>query len=363
MKRLKMTIGALVLFSMPFLLKAQDEKPEKQELNEKIEKIEKKETQEIVIRNKGRKDIKLKVEIDGDNIIVNGKPLAEFKDDQVSINKRKTIIRDFDGMGGFDFRGGDMAFGEDFVKEWKNGKEVIKPFLGVTTEKVTEGAKITDIVEESGAEKAGLKRDDIIIKVGKELITDGDKLSKVISSKKPKDVVEIFYLRNGKENKLKATLGERKFKSPMAMAYGSPRGKVRSFSYPGISGESADWEDGLRKLESLAPGAGYSFDSDLLLENSFPRQKKLGLKIQDTEEGGNVKIIDIEEGSAAEKAGLKKDDIITEIGGVKIENTDDAREQLFPSEAKSAYTIKAKRGGTEMSFDVKFPKKLKTANL
>ena len=96
---------------------------------------------------------------------------------------------------------------------------------------------------------------------------------------------------------------------------------------------------------------------------AFPRQKRLGLKIQDTEEGGNVKVIEVEEGSAAEKAGLKKDDVIIEIGGVKVENTDDAREQLMPSEEKSAYTIKAKRNGADMTFEVKFPKKLKTANL
>jgi serine protease Do len=97
--------------------------------------------------------------------------------------------------------------------------------------------------------------------------------------------------------------------------------------------------------------------------NLFSRQKKIGLKIQDTDEGGNVKIIDVEEGSAAEKAGLKKDDIITEIGGKKVTNTDEARQQLNPAQAKPAYPIKALRNGTEMIFDIKIPKKLKTADL
>ena len=95
----------------------------------------------------------------------------------------------------------------------------------------------------------------------------------------------------------------------------------------------------------------------------FFRQKKLGLKIQDTEEGGNVKIIAVEDSSAAQKAGLQKDDIITETNGQKISNTDDAREQLQEAASKSSYTIKAKRNGIDMSFDVKIPKKLKTANL
>jgi serine protease Do len=38
-------------------------------------------------------------------------------------------------------------------------------FLGVTTEEAKEGAKITNVVKESAAEKAGLKKDDIITKV------------------------------------------------------------------------------------------------------------------------------------------------------------------------------------------------------
>ena len=93
------------------------------------------------------------------------------------------------------------------------------------------------------------------------------------------------------------------------------------------------------------------------------RQKKLGLKIQDTEEGGNVKVITVEDSSAAQKAGLQKGDLITEINESKVENTDEARVELQGASAESAYKIKAKRGGTEMTFDIKFPKKLKTANL
>ena len=374
MKKVLITVAALAFISLPTCLKAQDEKIEKIEIGERIEKKEKvekkekpekKETQEIIIRNKGGKDLNLKVEINGDNVTVNGKPLSEFKNDEVTINKRKMIIRDGDGTMSFNFSPDAMAFGNEFMKEWKEGKEIVKPFLGVTTEKVTEGAKIMEISKESAAEKAGLKKDDIITKVGDDKIADGENLSKIISSKKPKDVVKVTYLRNGKEGSVKATLGERKMKAPMAYAYGQPRGNMRSFTLPRISGTpNADLmnEDRMIELESLAPNRNFDA-SPYILENSFPRQKKLGLKIQDMEEGGNVKVIDVEEGSAGEKAGLKKDDIIIEIGGVKIENTDDAREQLFPSEAKTAYTIKAKRDGKEMSFEVKFPKKLKTANL
>ena len=371
MKKVLITAAAIAFISLPTSIKAQDKKVEKVEIEEKVEKKEKiektekpekKETQEIIIRNKGAKDLNLKVEINGDNVTVNGKPLSEFKNDDVTINKRKMIIRDGGGTMSFNFSPDVMGFGNEFMKEWNEGKEITKPFLGVTTEKVTEGAKIMEISKESAAEKAGLKKDDIITKVGNEKITDGENLSKIISSKKPKEVVKVTYLRNGKTGTANATLGERKIKAPMAFAYGQPKSKVRAFSYPRISGDVMN-EERMAELGALAPGTNFDVRTYREFENSFPRQKRLGLKIQDTEEGGNVKVMDVEVGSAAEKAGLKKDDIITEIGGVKIENTDDAREQLLPSEAKSAYTIKAKRDGKEMSFEVKFPKKLKTANL
>lgn len=81
------------------------------------------------------------------------------------------------------------------------------------------------------------------------------------------------------------------------------------------------------------------------------------------EEGTGVKVMNVNTNSAAEKAGLKKDDIITEIGGKKITNTDEAREWLQENAGSASFIIKAKRNGIQMSFDIKIPKKLKTTNL
>ena len=69
------------------------------------------------------------------------------------------------------------------------------------------------------------------------------------------------------------------------------------------------------------------------------------------------------ENSFAEKAGIKKVDIITEIDGKKITSTDEAREWLQENAGSASYIIKAKRNGIQMSFDIKIPKKLKTTNL
>lgn len=353
MKKILFGVCLSVLALSPVFLSAQDVKEVEITTNDKgKDKLEKKETQEIVIRSKDGKEMNLKVEISGDKITVNGKPLSEFKDDQITINKRKMTIRHGDRAMALDF---NTVFDKNNFSYKFDGKGESKAFLGVTTEIVDEGAKVTDVVKGSAAEKAGIKTGDIITSVADKKITEDESLSDIVSSQKPKDQVKIAYLRNGKQNSAKATLGERKGSDNLAWAYG-PKNQLRSFNMPAVPampGEPAIDFDGYgqNSLGALTPYM------------SFARQKKIGLKIQDTEDGGNVKVIDVEEGSAAEKAGLKKDDLITEISGKKITNTDEARLELNPAEAKPSYPVKALRNGAVMSFDIKIPKKLKTADL
>jgi serine protease Do len=132
----------------------------------------------------------------------------------------------------------------------------------------------------------------------------------------------------------------------MSFSFNTPEGFYKEFQMPAVP---------------TVPDV-YQFDHDY--GTYIPsRSPKLGLRIQDTEESNGVLIMDVEENSAAEKAGVKEDDIITEIGGQKITNTDEARKALKENKEKNSYNIKAKRKGNEMSFDIKIPKKLKTTNL
>jgi len=373
MKKLLLLAAVVGFSTLSYTASAQDEKPEqkeqaeKKELKEKKEKKEKKETQEIIIRKKGDKDTKITVEIKGDLVTINGKPISEFKDGDITINKRD--IKIWDGHNNFSFSPDDMdiAFNGPLTGSLAGGSSA---FLGVTTndadednnDKKTDGAVITKVSKESAAEKAGLKEGDIITKINDKKVDDPESLSEVVRSFKPKDEVTVYYKRDGKEKSSKAVLGETK--SSMAYSFAGPNGNVRSFSLPRTPrAQGGDlrsmpnvqlWnDDAFKGFDNLGSVNGF---------NIFPRQK-LGLKIQDTEEGNGVKVLDTDKDSPAEKAGLKKDDVVTEIGGKKVTNTDEAREQLQENAEKSAYTIKAKRNGTEMSFDIKIPKKLKTANL
>lgn len=65
------------------------------------------------------------------------------------------------------------------LKGFNKGEKFHHSFLGVTTEKTTNGAKIVVIAKESAAEKAGLKKEGIITKIGDETVTDAEVLAKL----------------------------------------------------------------------------------------------------------------------------------------------------------------------------------------
>ncbi len=368
MKKIVFTAAIIGFAAMTTSVLSQDTKGDKGGKGDKGTK----ENQEIIIRKKGDKDTKITVEIKGDKITINGKPLSEFKDDEITINKRNIIIRDGSGVQGFNISPDDF---EGF-RFWNDSNGGSSAFLGVTTgvfndgtdDTKPKGAEITNVSKGSAAEKAGLKNGDVIVRINDKKVEDPESLSDAVTFFKPKDEVTVYYKRDGKENSVKAILGERKNSNGLTYSFSGPDGMTRSYSMPRKPGVRSVpgvemWND--KELAEMSPriyspGNGESFD---LLSRTYPRQQKLGLKIQDTEEGNGVKVLDVDKDSPAEKAGLKKDDIVTEIGGNKVSNTDEVREQLYENMEKSTYNIKANRNGSTLNFEIKIPKKLKTANL
>lgn len=326
-----------------------------------------KESQEIIIRKKGEKDATVTIQFKDDKVLINGKPMVEFKDDAITINNRtfkfKQIEKDFEGFGRNmeDFgREMELAFGGNHANGMmrKSGS-----FLGVVTEKADAGAEIKEVVKGSAAEKAGLKAGDIITKVDDTKVIGPAELAEIIEKFEPKKEVKIYYKRDGKDKTVKATLQERKISETRSFSFTTPEGGVKSFAFPREPGAPRA-PRAPRVPGDVRPPGEFEFDIDeFRMDGNFNRRPKLGLKIQDLEDGAGVKVLEVEEGSAAASAGLKKDDIITEIGAAKVKNTDEAREQLMENSNKTAYPIVAKRNNTEMKFEIKIPKKLKTANL
>lgn len=329
----------LLLLAQP--VAAQDDKADKKDKDK--DKV--KQYDEIIIRKKTDKDGgKVTVEIKDGEVLVNGKPLEDFEDENISVRKRKSgvIVGSINGSpfrshGGTALNFNDRAF-EVFGGDSKSA------FLGVATDDSKDGAKVEEVTKGSAAEKAGLKKGDVITRVGDKAVFSQEDVAAEVKKHKPEDKVAITYKRDGKEQKATATLGKR----PGALAFNS---FGEGFSAP--------------ELRSL-PNFDFNWDE---ANGSGPRvfynnsRGRLGIKAQDTEDGKGVKVLDVDDESIAGKAGVKEDDIITEFNGKAVNSADELAAAAREAREKPSVTVKVLRDGKAQTLELKTPKKLKTANL
>ncbi len=162
-------------------------------------------------------------------------------------------------------------------------------FLGVVTEKVKGGVRITEVVENSAAAEAGLSVGDVITKIDAMTVESTNNLVEIIGEFDPGTEIEVTFLRNGETQSTKTVLKENKnyFESDEWEEYGK------------------QWEDWGREFEMRWNDSTL----DNIRETAF-----LGVYLGDAD--GGVFIKDVEQGSAAEEAGLQHGDIITALDGV-----------------------------------------------
>jgi serine protease Do len=110
--------------------------------------------------------------------------------------------------------------------------EVQRGFLGISQRNLSEtsrkeygiehGVLVVEVVEDSPADKAGLKEGDIILAVGGESIESTAELFNLIRSHKPGDKVLIAYYRDDQESKTEVTL-EKAEENPLLGSWNVPR--------------------------------------------------------------------------------------------------------------------------------------------
>jgi|GEM_PF-1588375 len=86
------------------------------------------------------------------------------------------------------------------------------PFLGIymggeIEDAVDDKVTITKVMENTGAEAAGIQGGDVIQKIDRTSISDVNQVINLISEYEPRDVIKVQVLRNGKKKRIKATLG------------------------------------------------------------------------------------------------------------------------------------------------------------
>ncbi len=234
-----------------------------------------------------------------------------------------------------------------------------KVFLGVETEEETDysegGARITRVVDDSGADEAGLEEHDIIIDFDGRTIRGPQGLVKQIRSHDPGDDVSITVVRDGRERTFEVALGKR----PGLFGYAIGRGGPHAFLAP----DCDDDDDCSFSWGCAGDDCGsFSFDFGGLLS----RGPLLGVQIAHItdelrehlggEESSGILVSRIVPGSPAELGGIEVGDLIVAVDGDAIEDVGDVRKALRGKEGET-FDVEVIRDGRSMAVDVTLPER------
>ena len=280
--------------------------------------------EEIIILRDGDETDKTVIELKGENIKINGQPLNDYNGNVV-IRKRKGMIANSENLTR------RPNFSPNLFKDND------RTFLGVMTEKNEKGSLVKSVTKGSAAEKAGLKENDIITKVGDKQINSPEELAAAVQTYKAGDEVVISYLRDNKKKSAKVVLGK---SDDFATAFMFPSDSAMNFRF---------------NLSEVPEVRGFG---NRFFKSFVSPKPRMGAEIQDTENGVGVKIINVDDGSPAEKAGLKQNDIIIEMNGTPVNDIEEVRSVLAKSGNEGNYKLKLQRDNKAINIDVIMPKKL-----
>ncbi len=160
--------------------------------------------------------------------------------------------------------------------------------------KDTQGALVSQVVEGSAAEKAGLKAGDVITSINGQAVKSGAELRNRIGLLRLGESVDISYLRDGKQRKVSALV------------------QARS--------ESSD-SAGISELH-------HGFD---------------GAELADTPAANGVNIVSVEAGSNAAQLGLRANDVIVKLNTTRIGSLKDLKVAI---KDQTAVLLTLRRGAT-----------------
>lgn len=178
------------------------------------------------------------------------------------------------------------------------------PWLGIMLADVSDkmleenglenGVRISMVYDNSPADKAGLKIDDIVVTFDGESISSSKNLSSSVKMKKVNDEVDLEYFRNGKVNSTTVKIEKRK--SPQVFMKKAPQVIKKKISH---------------SKNSVFLGVKVEELTDQLREYF------------DVSDGLGVLIAEVVKDSPAEKAGLKAGDVITKIEDREVKDYHD----------------------------------------
>jgi serine protease Do len=240
-----------------------------------------------------------------------GGPLINLRGEVVGIN---TAI--------FSQSGGNIGIGfaiptnsiTEVLPQLKDKGKVVRGYLGTTVQKITpeiadslglkegRGALVADVMKGSPAERAGIKTGDVIVAFNNKEIKDSSDLPALVARVAPGTTVPLKVMRDGKEISLSIGVGEMKENE--------------------VAASSAEGGLGLA-VQPVTPEIAQS----------------LGL-----ERAEGLVITEVTPGSAADEAGLRAGDLISQINRHPVKNLADYNREMAGSEKGKSVLLLVKRG-------------------
>jgi len=234
-------------------------------------------------------------------------------------------------------------------------------FLGVYAENISRenmgryhvnqvrGVGVTRIVKDSPAEKAGLRPDDVILRVDGESITSVRKLNRIVSELAPDQSVKITVSRNGSEQDITATIGKR---SANFFTKDLLRNQPKVWKWEG--NEPKEW-----KFEGPLLNKGFPNNGDLtfMLDNS----RRIGVSTMELTKqladyfgitgGKGVLVTAVTEDGPAARAGVRAGDVITAVDGEAINSPGDVT-RVINRKKEGDVTLTVVRNKTQQTIHV-----------
>jgi serine protease Do len=199
-------------------------------------------------------------------------------------------------------------------------------FLGVNTEDINRenmsryglrevrGVGVTSVAKDSPAEKAGLRKDDVILRVDNDKVTSVRKLSRLISEIAPDQNVRLTISRGGNEQEVAVTIGKRE---EPKITHGLLKGEPKLWKWE-ENPKTWNWEN-----FSGLDGSAFAFGNGRRIGVSTMQLTKQLADYFGIADGKGVLITSVTEDGPAAKAGIKAGDVVTAIDGEKVEGAGD----------------------------------------
>jgi serine protease Do len=251
-----------------------------------------------------------------------GGPLFNMNGEVIGINT--AIVATGQGIG--------FAIPVNIAKEilvsLREKGKVVRGWLGVQVQRITpelaksfglereRGALVADVMPDTPAQKAGIERGDVIVEFNGRKIGEMNDLPRVVASTPPNSDVPVKILRKGQEKIVQV--------------------KVAELKEERVASGSGTLEEGLgMTVQELTPEIA----------------RNLGLS-----ESKGVVVTNVEDGSPADEAGMRRGDVILEVNQRKVENLRDYRAAIGQVGSAESLLLLVRRGTNVLYMALKMGK-------